>query len=417
MSQDSLDTTKFIKAIKGRVTVELFDAKSGDLVEQRRDNNFIALIGVAYLQSIQRSNFKSTMESLYTGSDTDLAITSPFQNVSLSNYTGSADQTKERIMPGTPIGYANKTAYSGSDTMRGTPNALLCTTSETLTKWVFDWPTHAANGTIGSIGWTVNNLIFSTIVKSTANLTQYPAANSIYVAYLPPDKIIVGNGTNVKVFNRSDFSEAASFTTISANGIAWDSVNSKVWVISGNQIASYNQTGTVVNSPMTVTTRTYKGLTFDGTDLWTTNGSVLYKISTSGSDITSYTNTLTTETGSGYGQYITDVAWDSRAQKLRILHVAYRAGGYSNYYRLVSLGDIISGALTSYHVLFPTVVDSTPYRCFDIDPDNQDILVRFNSTNIDARIIDGLGTLVVLPSSVTKTNAQTLRVTYQLDYN
>ncbi len=166
-----------------------------------------------------------------------------------------------------------------------------------------------------------------------------------------------------------------------------------------------------------MTARTYRGLTFDGTDLWSTNGSVLYEISTSGLDVASYTNTLSTETGTGYSQYISDVAWDNRAQKLRILHVSYRPGGYNTYYRLVSLGDITSGVLSNYHVVFSSFVDTTPYRCFDIDSSNQDIVVRFNSTSIDTRRIDGLGTLVVLPSPVVKNNTQTLRVTYQLDYN
>ncbi len=173
----------------------------------------------------------------------------------------------------------------------------------------------------------------------------------------------------------------------------------------------------MVDSPITVASRSYRGLTYDGSDLWTTNGSVLYKISTSGTDINSYTNTLTTESGSGYGQYITDVAWDNRAQQIRILHAAFRGGGYNDYYRLVSLGDITGGTLANYHVVFPIMYGGNPYRCFDIDPNNQDILIRFNSNNFETRVIDGLGTLVLLPSPVTKNNTQTLRVTYQIDYN
>lgn len=63
--------------------------------------------------------------------------------------------TAERVVKGQTIGWANKQSpYSGSDVQRGVVNLVESVTSgRTYYRWVFDWPTHAANGTYQSIYW------------------------------------------------------------------------------------------------------------------------------------------------------------------------------------------------------------------------------------------------------------------------
>lgn len=63
--------------------------------------------------------------------------------------------TAERMVRGQTVGWANKQSpYSGSDSQRGVVNLVESVTSgRTYYRWVFDWPTHAANGTYQSIYW------------------------------------------------------------------------------------------------------------------------------------------------------------------------------------------------------------------------------------------------------------------------
>lgn len=309
MLNDSIDTTGAIDKIRGHVTVELFDAKSGKLVDKQEQHNFIANSGKEYLRYLQRANFKNQISTLATGADVDKIPINPFEAIALTDSTKTEDSANEWIMLGKLVGYSTKATYAGADTKRGTPSGSLSETTSTYTKWVFDWPVHSANGTIGSVGWMPAiyknqweysndyNVFCADELNNSSTLISYKASpfaqHARPMAYANSNLMFFANGTTTTSYD-ANLATINSFSTINASGIAWDSSNSKLWVISGSQIASYSSTGTVIDAPISITTRSYRGLTFDGTNLWTLVGTQAHCINTSGADVSNFATTFGT---------------------------------------------------------------------------------------------------------------------------
>ena len=87
----------------------------------------------------------------------NLTIFNPFTNIILTDYEGE-ENADEVCVRGSVIAWANKsTQYAGTDPLRGTINnaesELTDRTQSGYLKYVFDFPTHAANGNINSIWW------------------------------------------------------------------------------------------------------------------------------------------------------------------------------------------------------------------------------------------------------------------------
>lgn len=78
----------------------------------------------------------------------------PFNTLLLTTADHPVD-TAERTVKGASVGWANKQSpYSGADHQRGVVNLVDSVVSgRTYYRWVFDWPTNAANGTFQSIYW------------------------------------------------------------------------------------------------------------------------------------------------------------------------------------------------------------------------------------------------------------------------
>lgn len=136
---------------KGKIKVELFDDLTGRKVEEIETNNFIAK-GTEYY-------FKILMKNLFTkGLADNLAIDrSPnnmFERIILTNASHPEQPEEEWYFKGEVIGWASTTeTYSGSDEKRGTINTGESFVNEIQGQvhFVFDFPTHAANGTFQSI--------------------------------------------------------------------------------------------------------------------------------------------------------------------------------------------------------------------------------------------------------------------------
>lgn len=433
MLNEALNTSDFIDKIRGHVTVELFDAKSGKLVEKQEKHNFIANSGKEYLRSRQRSNFKNQISVLNTAADTDVAPIECFNAIALTDSVLTPDPASEWSIPGKLIGWANKSTYSGPDLYRGTPNATLSTTSTLSTKWVFDWPIGAANGTIGSISWGNNINSTDGFLGTSTYIQSQPFPGIRVVAYANSNMIFGGTGTTVTVYN-SSMTQITSFSTISCNGIAWDNVNSKLWVISGSQIASYSQTGTIINSPIAITPRSYRGLTFDGTNLWTTliGSNAIHCISTTGNDISNFDAILGDSNISTYWGLVIgrDICWDSYNNMLLITGGTYSNGPWQRMFRYSTSGlqAGITASLNAWdgsgymgNFQYNYYSYSTYYAptFFDIIDKDNFLMPRhtYDTDSIVTVRVDSMGTRVLLPSPITKTNTQTLRVTYQMDYS
>lgn len=173
---------KPLKAVRGVHTIELFDALTGKLVEQVESENFISKV----MEELQRqaalfafltdsiSSSSSGLYIQYNGPLYDLSrydiifnnpemiwFTSgnfPMNWIVLTDYDGPENPENEVIMRGRVVGYAYRySVYSGSDTKRGTINLAESFIESQHIRLVFDWPTHAANGTFNSVYWNSNN--------------------------------------------------------------------------------------------------------------------------------------------------------------------------------------------------------------------------------------------------------------------
>jgi hypothetical protein len=138
--------------IKGKVLVELFDAKTNKKVKEAYTENIIPDIV-----------FKELFLRFFAGDvmgidDSDFGnLESLFSYIYLTDSTKPESASSEKIS-GNIIGYAHRnTTYSGTDTKRGTINrtetTLEINNGKIRVNFVFDFPTHAANGTFESIYW------------------------------------------------------------------------------------------------------------------------------------------------------------------------------------------------------------------------------------------------------------------------
>jgi len=152
--------------IQGIATIQLFDAKTGALELEAKTHNIIYQAVYDWLKSYQWDKFcagafnKTNTYQGYFNMDNIYLTTSTLPEgtpYNLFNYDGKL------------IGWANKATYSGSDTQRGTPNSAETYTNDEKIHWVFDWPTHAANGTFQTIIWS-NTLTLTAIYEGPINV-------------------------------------------------------------------------------------------------------------------------------------------------------------------------------------------------------------------------------------------------------
>lgn len=161
-SVETLEKKKPLNSIKGVATIELFNSTTGEKVYKAQTENVINnSVGKLIFWDCfyRRLKNKGGIDSTY--------IKLPFKRLYLSDYTGVEDAT-QKLFKGDMVGWADKDdPYSGSNTTQGTIN-LGETISEFMPDgkirmhFVFDFPTHAANGTFQTIYWqqgiSVNSL-------------------------------------------------------------------------------------------------------------------------------------------------------------------------------------------------------------------------------------------------------------------
>jgi hypothetical protein len=469
MIDETFNSNELIKGIEGSLKVELCDAITGKAQEQMTAKNFVGPSAVRWIKNLQRRYyFSDQVSTLNNSAVQDDVWPGVADHLVLSSLTDATDSANEWHMFGKVVGYAGKYNYSGPDLLCGTPNGTLSEATTTYTKWVFDWPTQAANGTIGSVGWMGavhtyrgNNTDPGHFYSSLS--VQDSKTTSVFYAKIARKSSTeyfggVSDSPTIHVldqdFTQTDtFSVSAQFksaTTLS--GIAWDNTNNKLWVIGVNAsnapiIASYNSSGTLQSGPTTITNRSYTSLTFDGTDLWTlanigTRTFTFYKISTSGSDIANIpiTSNAQSQTNTAYAlayeptkQYLYVASYDSQflAGYHGIGHTINRTKPNVAAFDLSGNEVMVPAALLAWWPRsdtnrFSLLHDSSGGSLyftssdFDLLDRYQFIMPRCGTYSPPHRVfrvlLDGLGSRALLPSPITKTDTQTLRITYQMDY-
>lgn len=159
-------------------TIELFDAKTGELVERTTSENFISknieaiqkIYALVALFSLQAEGNDSSFllnqgwnNDTYSFSDPakvkdfqriESRYNSPLRYLVLTNDDSKEEPEKETLLKGDLIGWADRmNTYSGNDTKQGTINTVESYAEHGHLHLVFDWPTHAANGTFNSVNF------------------------------------------------------------------------------------------------------------------------------------------------------------------------------------------------------------------------------------------------------------------------
>ena len=206
------------KPVRGFALVELFNEYGKKVLEEKTENTI-----TFYETDRMKWRLK---QDFYSGHPSSVLREPvyPLNYIILDSYGGQI--SLDSMLKNTEyiVGWADKTPYSGADTLRGTINIAESYTTNGLVHWVFDWATHSGNGTIQTIMW-----------KDTTQLT-------VISSFASPDSSpydLTWDGTNL--------------------WLAGD-INSSIYKLNPN-------TGAVISS-FASPDRYPSGLAWDGTNLW-----------------------------------------------------------------------------------------------------------------------------------------------------
>ncbi len=415
----------YSKQFEGKLWLELRNGRTGKLENVVETQNFAANQTNEYGKWLQRNAFKTGLSTLGV-TDIDYSPHQAANAIVLTDYTGTEDPSNEWYMSGKTIGYAIKATYAGTDIWRGTVATTQLQATSALTKWTFDWPTHAGNGTIGSVGWvdSQSQTLSATepVFRSTMTALSSHTSAGNWTSFARASNTTAFGNTGTTVVYVLDGLSYAQTTTFNVNaqftavrGLAWDSTNNFLWVIGDNssarRIAAYNSSGVLQTGPFTITTRSYIRLVHDGTSLWSitqdsgSNHSAWKINTTDGTDMTNFqfvTNTSSVVCG---------LAWNNNLLWARYSGTTgFQAWDTSGNRKVV---EISTSVYTPSAANYSTNLSSA----YDFDFINSSHIAVAQATNMIYRCrLDGMGTRALLPSPVTKNNTQTLKLIYQINY-
>ena len=151
---------------RGRTTIQLFNAETGELEQEVMSENVIN-------NWIVKDSFDANFRGQVNQTKTSL-FAEPFSYLLLSNAAVPESASAKEIV-GDMIAYSERSTYSGSAINRGTLNTAeswysnRTTAGKTTAHLVFDFPTHAANGTIRTIYWAPSLLQVEGIAQGEFN--------------------------------------------------------------------------------------------------------------------------------------------------------------------------------------------------------------------------------------------------------
>lgn len=188
------------KGVKTKIKILLEDVVTGKIVQEAVTENILGdymaklAFNEWFLDDLQPPNPDNTDTWGYLFKDIPGNI--PFKRIFLTDYTGAESASHDRIK-GELIGFARKDdGYVGTDILRGTINRLESEVtfngSQITIHIVFDFPTHAANGTFQSIWWGCDTSQMGAFrIEKSAKLDIDPAVTNRYYNFLTISKNII----------------------------------------------------------------------------------------------------------------------------------------------------------------------------------------------------------------------------------
>jgi len=403
--------------IKGRANVYIYNARTGALEVEAHTPNIIYPEVYQWLRSYQWDKFcagafnKTNSYSGYWEMDNIFLTASDkpeTERINILNYNATGTGN-----PGQLIGWANKSTYSGSDTQRGTPNSVETYANNSRVHWVFDWPTHAGNGTFQTIIW--GNQITPYGASETIKQTELEAIpNSGYDivsdgTYLYASKY---DGTIYKLNKQGNIVNTFSTGIYTYYKDATRSMNittdgNFLYLIKNNDfnyilykvrfdgvVVSYSDVNISV-----VSTEANLGIAFDGTYFYGLDyKGNLYKFLGDGTILGSVATGISSHLNSGfslvYNTHLYALAWDGTLYKLTTDGVV--------------LGSANIGIRIEYN-WYNTILG--------IAYDGSDFYVLTNNGIVyKTNLADHYFARTRLAAPVTKTNQQTMKIQYDFIY-
>lgn len=198
--------------VKGKALIELFNERTGKKVLEAETENVINNL-------IAKEAFLSGFDSLIGWNSNSPSRTSMFQNIVLTNFTGPEDANAFYIKGDTIAWAAKMTGYIGDDVKRGTINIAESTRDYGEYKFVFDWPTHSGNGTFRSIWWAGVNGFEPQIDFHYLTASSIPGTNttSYRVCLGPRYSVYVPQNTGVIIVKTPNYNGMSNPTTFNSH--------------------------------------------------------------------------------------------------------------------------------------------------------------------------------------------------------
>lgn len=342
----------------------------------------------------------------YCKQSSNLTIFNPFINIILTDYEGE-ENADEVCVRGNVIAWANKsTEYIGTDPLRGTINnaesELTDRTQSGYLKYVFDFPTHAANGNINSIWWAYGGsnsyrMLGDTYLskESVQTYTDMCCDGSYVYA------VRSSSGTIYKMVMDSANAETIRFTTSNLRGIEWDGTN--FWLADNTTKTIYkcNTSFSVISTVALTVSENITGITLYNNKIFVSTTAALYRIALDGTVEARITaETLGFQSGGILG----------RAKANNKYLICFGRNGSNYYYAFLDtngntiyLRDITDDS--SFRVSDFCFVNNEYYA-------NSNFYIRYRGGNRDFAYLGSVGAHTKLPSTITKTSTNTMKVTY-----
>lgn len=339
----------------------------------------------------------------------NLTILNPFTNIILTDYEGE-ENADEVCVRGKVIAWANKsTTYVGTDPLRGTINnaesELTDRTQSGYLKYVFDFPTHAANGNINSIWWAYGE---NNSYRHLGDLYLRKASVRTYTDICCDGLYVYGvnnSGTIYKTAMDSGNEETISFTTSNLRGIEWDGTN--FWLADNTTKTIYkcNTSFSLISTVALAVSENITGITLYNNKIFVSTTAALYRIALDGT----VEARITAET---LGFQSNGILGSAKANNKYLM--CYGRNGSNYYYAFLD---------TNGNTMYLRDVTDESYRasvfCFVNNEyyTNSNFYIRHRTTGgtttyREFAYLGGVGAHTKLPSTITKTNTNTMKVTY-----
>ena len=378
--------------VQGIATIQLFDAKTGALELEAKTHNIIYQDVYDWLKSYQWDKFCTGAFNKTNSYNGYWEMDNIYLTDSTRPETERIDRFNYATSPpiwGNLIGWANKSTYSGSDTQRGSPNSAESYANNTRIHWVFDWPTHAANGTFQTIIWA-NTLDIQPIgwqknigISSGGNYPSGLAYDGTYLYLLKSDAALYKLTIDGSII--SQVTAAVGGTNLACDG-------TYLYTLGGGKLYKLTTAGQLV-SEVSVTLSSISGITSDGTYIYVlenASSGVISKLSTSGSIISQKS------TGIYAGGYQTPLMYDGTYLYASTLYTLWMLDMDMNIIKTLPVGISIYGAFLG-----------------GVYAADKFYLLHHEGTLYAHTFQDKYFARTLLPSPITKTNQNTMKVIYE----